>query len=540
MYDLAPPQTSFINDIFFDGDAKHAEREKLGYDPDYKAHILSIIRSQAIQPEWSPSEHFRILHQQPRGELPRHKSAVLIANTIAPNGKHKTLLKRYFNKSDDRFFEATEALLDEMFDGATDTYFNQNGFSNWRTRGQTAYCGAHFLDCDLEHIPADRRSNKNDYVAEVIARIVYAGLIAPSYVMNSGRGFNMVWLTDYRIMHNANREKVSRIWQSRQDALLRVFKGLGIPFDTSVKDITRIFRFAGSVNSKSGQRVQPIFVQGDKSNPSFTSCSEFYNSCRDALNEGHTPIDIQPPTPAQAVALVPELSVGIVPDAKPQKPSQPHNAGSKSITSWGDIVHADMLKIIEHRYNNVIPESWRDKFVFLATAVKIATLDLSEVHIEMQLHQNDEVLEVFNKFADFTDIENEQLFKNMSSAFARLNRARSGEKSVTNGNQDVRYTYKRDTLVSMLEVSKDEMDTLNLRALIDNDTRLKRRREEKAESRGQISPAMSKSERDAERHERHSAIAATWTINRNIKQTARQFKCSKNTVKAALRNRGLL
>ena len=477
--DLAPPQTSFINDIFFGGNAKHAECEKLGYDPDYKAHILSIIHSQSIQPEWSPSEHFRILHLQPRGELPRHKSAVIVANTIAQDGTHTTLLKRYFNKNEDRFFEATETVLDEMFIGAKDVYFHQNGFSNWRTGAQAAYCGAHFVDVDIEHIPAHIRSNKNDYVAEVIAKLVYAGLIAPSYVMNSGRGFNLVWLTDYRIMHDGNREKVSRIWQSRQDALHRVFDGIGIPYDTAVKDITRIFRFAGSVNSKSGQRVQPIFVQGDKSNPSFSSCSEFYNSCRDALNERHSPIDIPPPTPDQAFDLVPELSVGIVPDAKPQKKTQPRNAGSKSISSWGEIVHADMLKIIEHRYNNVIPESWRDKFVFLATAVKIATLDLSEIHTEMQLHQNNEVLEVFNKFADFTDIENEQLFKNMSSAFARLNRARSGEKSVSDGAQDVRYTYKRDTLVSMLEVSKDEMETLNLRALIDNDTRLKHRRERK-------------------------------------------------------------
>ena len=72
---------------------------------------------------------------------------------------------------------------------------------------------------------------------------------------------------------------------------------------------------------------------------------------------------------------------------------------------------------------------------------------------------------------------------------------------------DVRYTYKRDTLVSMLEVSKDEMETLNLRALIDNDTRLNIDVRKRLNDEGK-SAAMSRSERDAERQERHSAIVS--------------------------------
>ena len=543
MYDLAPSPTSFIQDIFY----KAEKAAELGYDPDVRGSVMDTIQRQKRETNWLPSEHWQIVHKQERGEVPRHGSAVVIASTIDPvTHKHGTLLKRFFNNAKDREFNITETLLDDTLLGEADRYMNMQGFGRWRVQDQSIYSTSHYLDVDLVDIPHDRRNDLDDYAAELVARLVFEGIQMPSYVMASGRGLNFVWLTNYRVIHNFNRTQANRQWKRRQTALMRVADKIGIPYDKSVSDITRIFRFTGTINSKSGKTVRPLFVNGEWKSPYFVSPNEFYNACQESLLADVVPQDtpsvaaqIGQPTPEQAVKLAPELAIGVTQNPVAQTKVSKRHAGSKNISSWANIVHDDMKKIIEHRYNNCVPKGQRDTFVFLAVAVKVASLNLSETHAEMQLLQNSEALEVFEDFAELTDAPREKLWRAMSSTFDRLNRSRAGEKSDIFGDRDQRYRYTRTTLIEKLNVSRDDMLSLDLRALVDDDIKATRQREAVARHRGQVSPALPKTVRDAQRAERHAAILNCWTENQNIKLTARTLNCSKNTVKSVLRKQGV-
>lgn len=69
----------------------------------------------------------------------------------------------------------------------------------------------------------------------------------PNLIIHSGRGFNLIWLID------PVPYKALPLWQAVEDHLSRQFKSLG--GDLKSTDAARVFRIAGSTNSKSGEQV---------------------------------------------------------------------------------------------------------------------------------------------------------------------------------------------------------------------------------------------------------------------------------------------
>ena len=550
--------TSFL-ETHFGAHCELAERrERLGYDPDYKAQVLKQINKTRAQEPWLPSEHFNILHTHERGEMPLNRGSVVAASTINRKGEFKNIIRpQFFRKPEDRMFQATEAHLDHAIVGEEDVYFNQNGFQRFRSSQNLAYAGCHYVDLDAKDIPQLRTPQRFEYIAEVIAKLVYNGMHAPSYVMFSGRGFNLVWLTDYMIANKYNRDSVTRIWKRRQKALLDVFDTLNIKVDRAVKDVTRIFRFSSSVNSKSGAVVRPIFVSGDDYyHPNFTSSTELYASICDALEIEDEPLppatrppapildQIPMPSPDQFEELVPSLQIDVVEDARPisqPKPKAKSGNPGRHISSWGQVVHADLKKLIEHRYHNgTIAEGLQDELVFIATSVAIATLDIERVDIDEQRNQNDLAYEIFEEFAAHTEYDKSHLFKKMKSAFDRLTRARAGDTVTWNGmTTDTRYRFKAATIVERLQVREDEMVSLGLRALINDNVRLKHDRERKAASRNQQSAPVSREERAEQRAKRHQQIVDSFLSIKTIKRTAEVLSCSRNTVRKVLLDQGV-
>ena len=548
MYDLAPPQTSFLNDIFGINDPLAEERDRLGFDPDLKAKLISEMNATLVLDPWTPGQHFNILHRGERANKPWHGGAVVVANTIDPvTAKHKTLGKRWFNNNEDRIFSATEAALDEIAFQQKDIYFNQNGFYKWRNGENLIYTTAHYADIDPDHIPVDRRGNKVDYIAEVIAKLVFIGVPLPSYVMSSGRGYNMIWLTDYSNIGKFMRQSRVNQWNKRQRALLDCFDAINVKYDESVKDVTRIFRFSSSINSKSGETVRPLYVQGDYNAPYYYGVSEFMSSCSQALSTPdpvdpviEAPFGITIPTDYdEVIEIEPALKIPVVDNAVSQdKPKQPRSKNAKSIRSWGYVVRDDLMKLVEHRYGDTIHEGLQDQITFIATAVMIGSLDLRNVSADMQIYNNDQIRETFEMFHKHTDWDETALYSKMQSAISRYQRALVGERN--NDGHDPRYKYKASTIVELLNITTEEMLLLDLRALITDDVKLKRDRERKAARRNQQTPAVPKAVRDAERAKRHQLIIDTFVSIGTIKGTASSVSCSKNTVKSVLRSNGFL
>lgn len=84
------------------------------------------------------------------------------------------------------------------------------------------------------------------------------GIPIPTYIMFSGRGLHCVWLLDQLYKVDAKKGSIRKRWYMLMDHLqkrLEIFQP-----DTSVVDLARVLRLAGTINTKSGQVVRPIFV----------------------------------------------------------------------------------------------------------------------------------------------------------------------------------------------------------------------------------------------------------------------------------------
>ena len=130
MYDLAPPKTSFLNDIFGIDDAHAEERDRLGFDPDYKARILASIRKMnGLNQHWSPMRHLEILHLNPRGNRTvTAKSAAIVISYIASDKTWKNKVFR-FNQGTYTDRSVLEADVMSFIDGQQNCFVQQRMIS---------------------------------------------------------------------------------------------------------------------------------------------------------------------------------------------------------------------------------------------------------------------------------------------------------------------------------------------------------------------------------------------------------------------------
>ncbi|NYZ70404.1 replication protein, partial [Endozoicomonas sp. SM1973] len=86
------------------------------------------------------------------------------------------------------------------------------------------------------------------------------GLPPPSLVLFSGRGLYAKWILTTPVP----RQALPR-WNACQRELVNRLSEFGA--DTGAKDASRVLRIVNTVNSKSGERVRVVYVNGSMENP---------------------------------------------------------------------------------------------------------------------------------------------------------------------------------------------------------------------------------------------------------------------------------
>lgn len=125
-----------------------------------------------------------------------------------------------------------------------DVYFSQNTFYKpYRKIENIRQLRALYVDVDFYLLNYDR-----DWVLGNVELMIQDSKIPdPNMIIYSGRGFVLVWLIEPAPY------KALPLWQILQNHFLKQLKKYGA--DSKAIDATRVFRLAGSINSKNGEMV---------------------------------------------------------------------------------------------------------------------------------------------------------------------------------------------------------------------------------------------------------------------------------------------
>lgn len=319
-------------------------------------------------------------------------------------------------------FEGSPQLeLFGQLDKEHDVFLTPNEFRGWRRFDLLRSLKACYVDIDKQ---------LSRY--ELDEQIKASNLPHPSAIVSSGRGWHLYWLLD------STPAQALPVWQELQDRLINTFEA-----DKSARDCARVLRLVGSINSKNGAEVW-----GEVFDP---IPWKFHDFCNEVLGYRE-----------QKKAKVYDFNT-----QRAEAGHKPKKARKASIYSWWHLVYQD-LATIASSYPKGIPEGERNNFLFL-------------VSVAMSWFANPEAIrealaDKANKWtAGLTKQEIEQACK---CSLDRLEQHQQGKKITWQGKElDPRYFFKRTTLYSKLKgLIKPEVED-KLRAIIDEETRAKRRAE---------------------------------------------------------------
>ena len=338
-------------------------------------------------------------------------------------------------------FQGTEQLeLFADFEQEKDVFLTPNEFKGWRRFDLLRSLKACYVDIDKQL----SRHELNELIEA-------SNLPHPSAIVSSGRGWHLYWLID------STPAKALPVWQELQDRLINVFDA-----DRSARDCARVLRLVGSVNSKNNAEV---FGEVFDSVP-----WKFHDLCNEIL--GYR----EPRKPAKAKVY----------DLTAKRAEAGQKPRKASIYAWWFLVYQDLSKIA-YSYPQGIPAGDRNNFLFL-------------VSVAMSWFGNPEAIsealaDRANKWT--TGLDEQEIANACKCSIDRLQRHTRGEKVQWQGKElDPRYFFKRETLYKKLQhLIKPEIED-ELRAIISEGTRAKRRaeRERAREPRDRVAEG---------RHQRH-------------------------------------
>ena len=146
-------------------------------------------------------------------------------------------------------------------------WLSQCSFAKWGSRCSVDLMriGLCFVDLDTYKVPVIKDLSRAEIIEKVHAICRGAGIPGPSYIVYSGNGYQLKWVLDAYLPRRA----VVR-WSLVEKRLVELFRELGA--DPSATDASRIFRAIGSINPKTGRKVEVAYHKG-KSLDTATGCS---------------------------------------------------------------------------------------------------------------------------------------------------------------------------------------------------------------------------------------------------------------------------
>jgi len=195
-----------------------------------------------LKPVYDPVYHLIHLHH---AGAPEQKCYIALGKKC-PNSQTGWYQRCY------RPGELPDVLRDPSWGEGRDVYFSLNNFFlPQRTSKWTRDIRGLYVDIDYYKLDRWKAYRPEAMLEYIFLEYVEEGrLPKPSYVIFSGTGLQLVYLVNPVDYLN---DKAFRLWKKLQDYLIQTLRDVGA--DPACSDPARVFRLAGTYNSKTGRRV---------------------------------------------------------------------------------------------------------------------------------------------------------------------------------------------------------------------------------------------------------------------------------------------
>lgn len=357
-----------------------------------------------------PGAHYHLLHPG-RGAPYEQRGVVIHWERHADAGKQWIKLK----PNDPRIPEIFRADA-----GKRDTFITVNEFDGWRYIRLLRSLRALYVDLD----------GQTDSYA-VLDALTDARLPGPNIIVSSGTGLHLYWLLE------PLPPKALPVWQRCQDALIKALKPLGA--DSAAKDCTRLLRVVGTRNSKNGDEVKAIVLDGHH-----WALRQIAFEILGTEGKGKKPAEIR------------DIRV---------KRRNADKAIRGSIYARWHLVYQDLLRI-SAAHNHVIPHGHRDKWLFLAG-----------VALSWFTHPAGIEREILSLSGAHTDLSDGEAAQAAQPILKRALWAAEGHKLEWHGEMvDPRYRFRRQTLYDWVGDLIPSVLLPKMRAIIPDEEGQRRKR----------------------------------------------------------------
>lgn len=303
-----------------------------------------------------------------------------------------------------------------------DVYFSQNTFYKPQRRIENIkQLRALYVDIDCHALDFDPK-----WVAEKInLEIFEESLPAPNIIIFSGRGLVCIWLIE------PVPSQALPLWKALQNYFYEHLAYVGA--DKKSLDATRVFRLAGSINSKSGKAVK----------------IQYRHNYRYILRE---------------------LQNEYLPELKPRQPKKPgRKAKIVHLHNIRNLHYArllDIVKLAELRDYDL--KGYRELFCFLYRYWSCCLTDDLEDSLEQMIEFNSEFKEPLPKR------EVIRATKSAEKAWIAKSDAKANEEAIAKGYPGAGYNLKNKTIIQWLDITSEEQ--VHLRTIIGGNEKQRRKR----------------------------------------------------------------
>lgn len=351
-----------------------------------------------------------------------------------------------------------------------DTYTSQCVFSAQNRRAINVKAITHaYIDLDTYNLAAFEGYTPDQMVGAI--RIFCEDLgIPPSSIISSGRGYYVKWFFDQPLP-----KKLGGLFVMVLKRLKELFAEFGADKCT---DLSRILRVVGTINSKSGQRAELMFLDKPDGMPRAWRFEDFANEVMPYSFE-----EVRQHKAKRKRYSDAQIASFAAWRARQQRQRIDTSIDATFWTNWHWLVVTDVLELAKIRFaGGYVSEKQRDNFGHILTTNLAHVVSYGELWREIQAFAR-QILPSDYLDSDFT--------AHCSTVLDRAKEAAAGKTVTFNGKKvSPIYTYKKSTIIDFLGITSDEMK--HMAALIDKSE--KQRRQNNARREGRRKTGLSRDE----------------------------------------------
>lgn len=330
----------------------------------------------------------------------------------------------------------------------------QRYYTRKRSAEQTSSISSFFVDIDQLPPGVDPM----DYATDFVEMVYGIGFPPPSYILSSGRGIHAVWLFNkIGIKRNSTYNATAR-WKVLQNKIIsevqdKICSLIGGVVDTAVKDLARVLRLSGTINSKTGDNVDIIWTAFESKNNILRYAS---------LDDLQVGFGLKP----REEYLLEKQIISLSLEKSKRQKETGENSSSKNFVTLNQTIISDLWKIYHNVWDGNIPAGKWDLWLFSMTVALSHTTHPDALASSVK------------------DICNQIGWMNRKEALGMMGSAiRRAKKSLDN-QTDERYRLSSDYLMKILDISDDDAEIYDLRYIASRNLRNKRKAVAKRDKNG--------------------------------------------------------